>query len=269
MKKACFVIFGFLIIINTLYAIENNIDNNINPGTSKKLSDSAQGIVKSNNQSTQKSNNIYINTANQNLRQPCTITYQTMAQEIINQSTNFVTVAVNATMPESQKFSVQAQALDKLKTIFPNVIWQPISLKQNGSCQYGGSVCDFTFLVKARLNNKQMQELTNQGQITQASDKSPTLNDFNMQFSIENANNIPDPNFTAKITQELQNKILANIAKQIKTVNKQLGASYELQKVNYFPIQFDSNKDRLSQQITMGAKYVIATNCKAGEVVRQ
>ncbi len=242
---------------------------NIQPGASEKVTDSAAEASGANSAVQKGGTNVYVNTGDQNLRQPCTITYNTLAQEIVNQSINWVTVAVTATMPQSQKFSVQAKAMQKLQSVFPDVVWQPISLEQQGACQYGGSVCNFIFLVKGRLNNEQMQMLSNQGQIVPADDKSPTLDGFGMQYTIANANNIPDPNFTAEIKQKLENKLLANIAEQIKTVNKQLGANYELQKVDYYPIQFNANKDRLSQEITMGARYVIATNCKAGEVVRQ
>ncbi|MDC0535906.1 hypothetical protein OAO18_08875 [Francisellaceae bacterium] len=247
----------------------SNTLQNIKPGASEKIADSASQASGDNSAVQKGSTNVYVNNGNQNLRQPCTITYNTLAQEIVNQSINWVTVAVTATMAQSQKFSVQAKAMQKLQSVFPDVVWQPISLKQQGKCEYGGSVCNFIFLVKGRLDNEQMQILTNQGQIVPAGDKSPTLNGFGMQYTIANANNIPDPNFTAEIKQKLENKLLANISKQIKTVNQQLGANYELQKVDYYPIQFDANKDRLSQEITMGAKYVIATNCKAGEVVRQ
>ncbi|MFT6834512.1 MAG: hypothetical protein ACJA0H_000543 [Francisellaceae bacterium] len=255
--------------ISLSYAAQQLNLKDMKPGDSQKVSDSAMNSKNTANNDDQKGqHNVYVNTGNQFQRQPCTITYNTMAQEIVNQSTNYVTIAVNANSPQSQKFSVQAKALSRLKKVFPDVVWQPISLTQNGKCSYGGSVCDYTFLVKARLNNEDMQKLTNQGQITPAGDSSVALNSFDMQFSIANANNETDPNYTAKITQDLQNKILANISKQIETVNKQLGATYELQKVNYYPIQYDKNKDRLSQQITLGAKYIIATNCKAGSVVR-
>ncbi|MCF6766263.1 hypothetical protein L3V82_10805 [Thiotrichales bacterium 19S3-7] len=150
-----------------------------------------------------------------------TINYQVSSESNVETTQAEIFVSLNASIASGDLASIQGQAKNDLNGLIKGSQWTIEDYRQSKTAS---GLINVTMMLKDRLTSQQLAELT---------DKIDSIDGKGKQYKLDHINYQPSLAQMQQAKNTLRLKIVADVSKQLKELNKQTGQKYHIHEINF------------------------------------
>ncbi|MCF6775768.1 hypothetical protein L3V83_04170 [Thiotrichales bacterium 19X7-9] len=190
-----------------------------------------------------------------------TINYQVSSESNVETTKAEVFVSLNASIGSGDLASIQGQAKNDLNGLIKGSDWVIQDYRQSKTAS---GLINVTMMLKDRLTSQQLAELT---------DKLDSVDGKGKQYKLDHINYQPSLAQMEQAKNTLRLKIIADVSKQLKELNKQTGQKYRVHEINFtapysapqpranmMMAYADTAREKVAQPMQVATKLVLTAN---------